>query len=738
MVAAWLYVRHVGGLIEETWARHSSSAPSRIYSRALDLYPGRTLGRADLVRELEARGYRRMDGPGPVRTGEYRVRGDALQVGLHAFAYPPPDGLAAGFPLDIRLGAGRILSLTDRVADTAALDVRLEPATIASVLDRRMVLRSPVPLQRVPARLVEAVLTVEDRRFFDHGGVDPVRLAGAAVHDLLHGRLDQGGSTLTQQLVKNYYLTPRKTLGRKLREAVMAIVLEHEHSKAEILRAYLDEVYLGQDGPVSIVGVQEAARHYFSRDVSSLDLAQSALLAGMIRSPAAYDPFRHPEAARRRRSVVLGLMAARRLIDADQRARAERQPLPRASAERPLDAAPYFVDYVEGELERRYPRDALRREGLRIFTTLEPRAQRVARNAVREGLAALEEAHPDLRRSGEGALQAALVAMDPRTGDVIAMVGGRSYGVTQFDRAADARRQPGSLFKPFVYLTALEDTTGRWTLATPVADSTLRVRQDDGTVWSPGNYDGREHGRVPLRDALVHSYNLATARLGLEVGLPAVVRTARELGVEGRLRPVPSVSLGAFEATPLTMASAYAALAGGGIRPDPLTVLHVVQSDGREAEARELTLRRVAPAGPVYLVDRALPDVLERGTAASARELGYGGDAAGKTGTSSDYRDAWFAGFTPSLVTVVWVGFDDNRSLGLPGAVAALPIWVRFMKEVGDPGPDPFPVPPGIRTVTVDSSTGLLPDGSCGATREEVFLEGTEPTRRCTSAEGAR
>jgi penicillin-binding protein 1B len=733
--AGWLYVRHVTGLIEATWSTHTSSAPSRIYSRALDLYPGRSIGRRAFVRELEVRGYRAEPGSGPVDPGQFRADGDRVDVGLHGFRYPPPERFFEGFPLRVRFRGGRIASLEDLSADTAAADVRLAPVVVADLLDRHMVLRSPVTLQKVPASLVQAVLTVEDRRFFRHGGIDPVRMAGAAVHDLLHRRLDQGGSTLTQQLVKNYYLSSKKTLDRKLREAVMAVVLEHEHDKAEILQAYLNEVYLGQEGPVSIVGVQEAARHYFSRDASQLDVAQSALLAGMIRSPAAYDPFRHPDAARRRRSTVLAMLERRGILDHAQRERAASAPLPRPPSERPLDAAPYFVDYVQRELSRRFPEDALRRDGLRVFTTLEPRMQRAAEAAVRSGLAALEKAHPDLRRPGSRALQAALVSIDPRTGDVVAMVGGRSYQASQFNRATEARRQPGSLFKPFVYLTALEDTTGAWTLATPIADSSLTVSSGD-TTWTPHDFDGTQHGMVPLRDALVHSYNLATARLALDLGLPRVVATARDLGLEGRLRPVPSVSLGAFESTPLAMAGAYAALAGGGIRPDPLTVLTVVDADGKALDARELRMRRVAPAGPVYLVDRALEDVLDRGTAAAARELGFHGLAAGKTGTSSDYRDAWFAGYTPSLVTVVWVGFDDNRSVGLTGAQAALPIWVRYMDAV-DASPDqPFGVPEGIRTVRVDSATGLLSGWSCGPSREELFLAGTAPSRRCDSVAG--
>ena len=325
-------------------------------------------------------------------------------------------------------------------------------------------------------------------------------------------------------------------------------------------------------------------------------------------------------------------------------------------------------------------------------------------------------------------LQAALVALEPGTGDLLALVGGRDWGSTQFDRATRARRQPGSLFKPFVYLTALadtaaRDTAGRWTLASVVPDTSFTV-EAGGDAWSPANYDGEEHGPVTLRTALEQSYNVATARLATEVGLEEVVETARALGLAGRLRPVPAAALGAFEVTPLEMASAYASLAGGGVRPRPLTVLRVTGPGGEALEARELRMRRVAPAGPVHLVNRALQGVLERGTAAGIREMGYAGSAAGKTGTTDGYRDAWFVGYTPELVVLVWVGFDDNRAVGLSGAEAAVPVWARFVEAYGRGTRAGFTAPTGVAEARVEG-----PDGACAS---EWFLEGTVPEdRRC-------
>lgn len=729
-LGTWLYGLHRE--MEATWGRHATEAPSRVYSTGTTLYPDRPLSRDDVVAELRALGYRASAEapPGALASGEYRPVPEGLVVHLRDFRYPSPRGLVPGFPLRVTFADGRIRRMRDLDEGRPVSDVELEPRQVATLLDARRVRRDPVRLEEMPPELLEAVLAVEDREFFDHHGLDLSRVVGAAWANLRAGRLAQGGSTLTQQLVKNYYLTPEKSFARKLREAAMAVLLETARDKREILEAYLNTVYLGRAGTSGVVGVAEASEHYFGRHVSRLDLAESALLAAMIRAPNRYAPTRHPDAARRRRDMVLGLMERQGRITPAERERAQERPVPVREVDDPSPAAgraDWFVDLVQRELEDRFSREDLRREDLRIFTSLDVRAQAAADSAVRAGLSALEEAHPRLRGDdGEAPLQAALVALDPRTGDVLALVGGRSYRTSPYNRAVQARRQPGSLFKPFVYLAALADTAGRWTLASRIQDTAFTV-EAGGRRWSPSNYDGEEHGRVTLRRALEESHNVATARLATEVGLDRVVETARRLGLSDDLRPVPSLALGTIEVTPLEMASAYASLAGGGVRPEPLSVLRVVGPDGEPVEAREMSMERVAPSGPVHLVNRALQGVLEEGTAARAGDLGYDGTAAGKTGTTSGYRDAWFVGYTQELVALVWVGFDDNRPLELTGAEAALPLWVRFVQQYGEGGDGGFRTPEGVVEMEVERPD---PDGE-PACRPEYFLEGTEPEEGC-------
>lgn len=722
------YALHLDRELEEKWSLRKWNVPSRIYSAPTRLYPGLELTEGDLEATLVALGYRGTGGDRPPAPGEFARSRDLWTIHLRDFDYP--EGPFRGHPLEVRLQGGRIIALRDGAGRAEVGMARLEPVEVSAVFDAQMERRSPISLDEVSPELVQAVLAVEDRRFYRHQGLDGLRIVRAAAANLRAGRFVQGGSTLTQQLIKNFYLHHEKTWGRKLREALMAVLFELRHSKEEILQAYLNEVYLGQDGAVSIAGVEEAARHYFSKPAARLDLAEAALLAGLIRAPGLYDPDRHPERARGRRATVLRLMRAQRRVEPAAAERAREAPLPAPRARRTLQGAPYFTDFVLRELRERFSRDALEREGFRIFTTLDPRAQRAAERAVHERARQLEEAHPALRADqGRPRLQAAVVALDPQSGELLALVGGRDWGGSQYNRAVQARRQPGSAFKPFVYLAALEE--GRHTLVSPVSDSALTLTVS-GREWAPRNYDGDFHGTVSLREALEQSYNLATARLALEVGLERVVGTARRAGIRSPLAAVPSLALGAFEVTPMELATAYATLAAGGTRAAPRSILEVVSPNGEVLSAHDLRAERVLPPGPVYLVNRALQGVLERGTAAGATGLGYLGPAAGKTGTTNGYRDAWFVGYTPALLALAWVGFDDNRSLGLTGAQAALPVWASFMSAYATPSREvDFVPPPDVVTVDVDVASGKLADEACGPWRSEPFLAGTEPTESC-------
>ena len=712
--------------ITAKWEGRKWNIPSRIYSDAYLLHPGRRLDRADFEARLERLGYLEQAG-GVDEPGEYAVGDATWLVYLHAFSYP--DGSNPAYPVRIDTSRGVITRVTQartgKTIDTSAL----EPEVIGVVFDQHMEDRTPIELAEVPPYVVQAILAVEDARYFRHPGVDPIRIVGALAANLRAGETSQGGSTITQQLVKNYYLTAERTYRRKLIEAPMAMILELKYSKDDILEAYLNEIYLGQRGASSIMGIEEAARYYFGKSVREVDLAQAATLAGLIRDPRRYNPHRDPDAAKARRDLVLRLMHDQDRITDDQYAYARGEPLLVRGEEKRFNDAPHFADFVLRELADRYPRRLLQSEGLRIFTTLDMGYQIAAERALTEGIEHLEEGYPRLaKRKGE--LQGAVVVVDPQTGFVRAMVGGRDYQTSQFNHADQARRQPGSTFKPFVYLTAFL-TPGRWSPATIIDDMPFEVISG-GQVWSPDNYDGTVHGNVTLRTALTNSMNIATSRLALDVGLNRVTRTAHDAGIESRLQAVPSLALGAFEVTPLELASAYSTLANGGVHTEPLSILSAVDEDGKVVQHRQVKMERVLPADAVYLVNDMLQDVFDYGTARRARGLGYGGAAAGKTGTTNSTRDAWFVGFTPEIVALVWVGYDDNAPIGLYGDSAALPIWVQFMKlsGYGDRSPE-FPAPRNIVLVEIDPGTGLLAAPGCPATRYEAFISGTEPTEEC-------
>jgi penicillin-binding protein 1B len=712
--------------VTEKWEGRKWNIPSRIYSDAFLLHPGRRLDPRDFEARLERLGYLEQAG-GVDDPGEFARREGLWLVYLHAFSYP--DGSNPAYPVRIETSGGAITKVTQgrtgKRLDTSAL----EPEVVGVIFDQHMEDRTPIELEEVPSYVLQAILAVEDARYYSHLGLDPIRIAGALFANLRAGETSQGGSTITQQLVKNYYLTAERTYRRKLIEAPMALILELKYSKDEILEAYINEIYLGQRGASSIMGVEQASRHYFGKSVREIDLSQAAMLAGLIRDPGGYNPHRNPDPAKNRRDLVLRLMHDQDRLTDDQYANVRGKPLLVRQEEKRFNDAPHFVDFVLSELADRYPRRLLQSEGLRIFTTLDMGHQIAAEKALIEGLEHLEKGYPRLaRRKGE--LEGAVVVLDPQTGFVRAMVGGRDYQTSQFNRAEQARRQPGSTFKPFVYLTAFL-TPGRWTPATMIDDMPFEV-VSGGQTWSPDNYDGTVHGSVTLRTALTNSMNIATSRLALDVGLNRVTRTAHDAGIESRLQAVPSLALGAFEVTPLEMASAYSTLANGGIRAAPLSILAAVDEEGQVVQHQQVKMNRVLPADAVYLVNDVLQDVVDYGTARRARGLGYGGNAAGKTGTTNSTRDAWFVGYTPEIVGLVWVGYDDNSPIGLYGDSAALPIWVEFMKRssYGDRSPA-FPAPRNIVLVEIDAATGLLATPGCPVTRYEAFVSGAEPTAEC-------
>jgi penicillin-binding protein 1B len=679
----------------------------------------------------------------PDRAGHFRRQGNTVEVFTRNFQYPGKD--FKGFPASVEFGAGKVVSVRD--ASGGALPALvIEPERLGSVFGDEFQDRTLVRLEDLPQSLKDAVLVTEDRDFYRHAGVSIRRLFGAAMSNVRKGGL-QGGSTLTQQVVKNLFLRPRdsagrlgapeRTLRRKALEAVLAVILDARYSKDEIFAAYFNEIYLGQHGSVAVNGVGEAARHYFGKDASDLDLAESATIAGMIKAPNIYSPAHNPAKAKQGRDLVLRQMREEKKIDDAAMARALAQPVIASSRVEERTIAPHFVDFVKRELQARFSRE-LKTEGLQIYTTLDVDLQRSAQRAITQGLAGLEKNYKRLAaRAKEEPLQGALIALEPRTGSVRAFVGGRDYRVSQFNRVTQAHRQPGSLFKPFVYLAAFarRDMEKPITPATILEDTPITVTWGKGTEeeqWSPHDYDGDFRGSMSARKALELSINIPTVRTALAAGLPTVLATARAAGVGSELRPYPSVALGAFEVSPLEIASAYSVFANGGVRVEPIAIVGVVTSDGRVLERKETPLAPVLPADAVFLVDSLMRGAVDRGTASAARSGGIKGVLAGKTGTTNDYRDCWFIGFSPRFLAAVWVGYDDNRPVRLTGTQAAVPIFADFSRSLpAQYFTETFPVPSDIVTAEIDPDTGYLASPECPRRMTEVFIAQTQPTVSC-------
>jgi penicillin-binding protein 1B len=676
------------------------------------------------LRYVESRG--RPRGP-----GQFQRRADGWEIMLRA------DG-ARREPQRVRLE-----TRDDRVVDVQ-VDGKpvggaiLEPEVLTSIDDRAGEEYRPVKLGDVPITLLSAILAAEDHRFFDHSGFDLRGVIRAAWANLRAGRVTQGGSTITQQLVKNRLLSARRSYARKVREAWLASVVEWRYPKERILEAYLNDIYLGQHGPLAVRGVGAAARAYFHKEVHQLTLAESALLAGMIRAPNTYSPFTNRERARERRDVILARMLELGKIVEAEYAAARREPVRVQRTGVPGQSAPYFSDRVRQEIEDALGGHVVGRAA-RVFTTLDPSLQQFAESSVKLGLDRLEARSPRLRREAPAErLQAALVAIDPTTGAIRALVGGRDYLVSQYNRGVLARRQPGSAFKPFVYAAALAERGGHpaFTAASLVDDTPIELISG-GKPWNPRNYGDRYEGRVSVRRALEQSLNAATVRIALEIGLPEVIQTAHRLGLSAELAPVPAVALGAFEVTPIELARAYLPFVNGGSRLAGVsTIRSIVAADGTDVmPPREPPAPALTPA-EAYLMTSLLSGVITSGTAAAARSLGVTGNVAGKTGTTNDERDAWFVGYSPGLLALVWVGFDDNSPIGLSGAQAALPIWADFMRQAANAyGTPSFEVPAGISVAKIDPTTGKLATPYCPTTASETFLTGTEPSV-CTEHQG--
>ncbi|MCH2186540.1 PBP1A family penicillin-binding protein [Myxococcota bacterium] len=729
-VSRW--VLELDRVVVERFEGRTFAVPSRVFSAPLIVYPGADWQRLELADWLLRLGYREQPEGGAIEPGRYVWSPGRLRVHLRAFDHPARPEPAR--ELIFELAQGQVVGIVEAQTGQLTDVVVLEPEPVSAFLGRDREQRDLVEIEELPPHLVDAIFAVEDQRFTAHHGVDLRRVLGAVWANLRAGRITQGASTLTQQLVKNFFLTPERTFSRKLQEACMALIVEARYSKTEILQAYLNEIYLGQRGATAVHGVGEASRLYFGKSAAELTVAEAALIAAIIQSPNGISPHRRPERAVARRDLVLGLMRDQGRISNRAYQAALAEPLRLATIQSETGEVRYFLDALSQQLPEVYAGEVLTSEGLRIYSTLDPRLQRAAARALRRGLERIEASVPEASRP-KGPLQGCLIALRPQTGEVLALVGGREYGASQFNRCTQARRQVGSVFKPFVYVAALDRKTGPVvTLASFIQDEPFEVEvPGEDQVWRPENYDHIFRGPVSVREALERSLNVPAARLGERVGMERVVELARRLGIRSPLPAVPSLALGTAEISPLELARAYATLANGGRRPAPRMFVDGVEINGMAQESRPLAASvAVLDPATAYLGVSLLEGVVDRGTARRIRSAGLKGPIAAKTGTTDDEFDLWFVGFTPELVAVVWVGYDERGRVGMPSARGALPIWADFLKQAaGTEVRGRFAKPRGIVRVDVDPSSGALALPGCPERKTELFLEGTEPVETC-------
>ncbi len=713
---------------------------SQVYSAPRRIYEGEPIAQREIVASLERAGY--YDHAVEGARGEYSVSGSSLSI------HPSASSFFGG------TNALRVVFEGARIARIDALDrggglpsAEIEPELLTNLFDTAREKRRVVRMNQLPKVLVDAVLAAEDKRFFEHPGFDPVRIVGAAWADLRHRNVGQGASTLTMQLARSFFFSTERTWRRKVAETLVALELEQRFSKQQLFELYANEIYLGNRGSFAIRGFGEGAQAYFGKDVRDLTLPEAAFLAGIIRAPNRYSSAdSRPDRAAEPRDRVLAQMADEGLITQDQAAEARRAPLRLVRGGIETSSAPYFVDMVKDHLLEHISESDLTSQSYRVYTSLDPRLERAAVEAVQVGIqevdAQLKNKYARWAKENQQKgsseppphAQVALVALDPQTGEVLALVGGRDYGSSQLNRAL-ARRQPGSAFKPFVYLAAfMNDVDGIDPQLTPlstVVDEPTTF-EFEGNEYAPDNFGEKFYGTVTLREALTHSLNVATVRVAELVGYQRVVDVVRQAGLDPHIQPTPAMALGSYEMTPIDVAAAYTIFADGGMRAEPLFIEGVTDAAGNWIEHGAPQTREAIDPRAAYIVTNILQDVINHGTGYTVRQRGFTAPAAGKTGTS---HDGWFAGFTSNLICVVWVGFDDNRELGLAGGNSAAPIWAELMKraialpdyaQVHD-----FAPPDGVTVVAIDPDTLERATPLCPVTRTAAFLSGTEPSEYC-------
>lgn len=693
------------------------SVPARVYAQPLELYAGRRYEQRLVIERLKKAAYLNVSTlTGP---GQFRLRGSTIEVYTRQFHYW--DGIESAKKLKIRFNGQQITDITELISGQNISIIRLTPTLIGKVFPLHDEDRVLITYKEIPETLIEALIAVEDRHYFEHFGLDPFGILRSIYVNLIRGKLTQGGSTLTQQLIKNMFLTHERTYTRKINEMLMALMLEYHYSKENILSAYVNEIYLGQNGQRSIHGFGTAAEFYFSKPLAELDNAEIALLVGMVKGASYYNPRKQAERALKRRNLVLNLLHAQEFISASALKRATSKPLGVSAKPRWSSAKyPAYIDLVRRHLKRDYRIDDLRNEGLQIHTTLDVEKQEISQNSVARSLSKLEKG----KGFNSGTLQSALVVVEQHSGEVLALVGDRNKDKNAFNRALDAKRPIGSLIKPAIYMTAL-NRPDKYNVLSSLDDSHLVLQQKNGKRWEPNNYDKKTHGNVPLVRSIAKSYNLSTVRLGMALGLENVIQTIKNLGVTTAIPRLPSILLGALNLSPYEVTQMYQTIASGGLQIPLRTIRSVLDSNNQPLRKYDLAVREYIKPETAFLTQYLLTEVVQNGTARRlTRELPSLMPLAGKTGTTNGLRDSWFAGFGDRILSVVWIGRDNNQTAKLTGSTGAMQIWVDMMKKIK---PEPLLLIEPEEVEWQDYADMSNPKSSCAQVKSYPFIKKYAP-----------
>lgn len=729
--------------IQAILAQKITSASSIIYSRPFPLVSGISLSNINLEERLLRLNFRKVESP--EKPGEYALRPDKLYIYTRDTLVRPDTLQKSGLYIAQLNSNYQIEHIKEASLLKPIAVLWIEPEILSVLGDSSQRANNLKHFSEFNQNLKNAILATEDEHFYYHFGIDPISILRASLANLKSGKVVQGGSTLTQQLAKNLFFSSERTFFRKIKEALAALILEAAYTKDQIFEMYLNEIFLGQEGRFAIHGFGEASKSFFGKEVSDINLAEAAMLAGIIKAPSSYSPRNHFNQAKERQEVILNRMESIGMITKEESDSAKKQTIKTFEGTRNRRIAPYFVDYVQREIHTLITETTLASGAFKIVSGIDLEYQLCAERSVESGIAQLEKTYPYLKKSKEK-LQASLVSVEPASGEIRAWVGGKDFGDSQFDRVSLAKRQPGSTFKPFVYLTALDSSLNQYKTAKTTSiliDEPVTIDVPGSTPWSPQNYDKDFKGEVRLRDALALSLNIPTVNLAQKVGIKNISATAKLFGFGDDLPAVPSLALGAGEVTPLELTQAYAIIANGGIKRKLQPFSFILDSETNLLKYKKVTEeQRIVHEAPTYILTDILRTAVDRGTGTVIRRMGVEGAVAGKTGTTNDARDSWFVGYTPKILTVVWVGYDSNKPIKLTGAQAAAPLWASYMKCISRMEPQLNFIPPeDVVEADIDKESGLLMTPQCPETSRmtEIFVRDSEPITPCPvhSSEGS-